>query len=105
MFLADDAVVRISLGDLAPDEQLDLAVGLRHHVLVALALDGERIELSEKLHAELAGALGEIAGKVEAFAVAGHGGPLPLEGFCRVGRAPRAAFIGKSRALEKSGGD
>ena len=77
MLLADDAVVGIGLGDLAPDEQLDLAVGLRHQVLVALALDGERIEFPEKLHAELAGALGEIAGKVQTFAVAGHGIPLP----------------------------
>jgi hypothetical protein len=50
-------------------EELDLAVGLRHHVLVALALDGQRIELSKELRAELAGALGESTGKVQSVII------------------------------------
>ena len=73
MLLADHAVIGIFGADRRADERLDLAVAVGNHVLVALALDGQRIEGAEIGEAELAGAKCELRGKAHALViVVGH---------------------------------
>ena len=66
VFLADDAVLRIVGGNGSADEQLDLAVGFRDQILMALALDGQAVEIAEIFQAEFAGPPRQIDGKLHA---------------------------------------
>ena len=73
MLLADDAVAGIRLGDGRADKSLDIAVAVGHQVLMALALDRQRVEAAEIAEAELPGTHGQIAGKAHArVIVVGH---------------------------------
>jgi hypothetical protein len=71
MLLADDSVLRILSRDLCAHEKLDLPVGLRDHVLMALAFDRQAVEVAEIAHAEFAGTLCEIDHELETHIVAG----------------------------------
>ena len=84
MFLADNAVIRILAGKGRPDEGLDIAVGFRDHVLVAFALDRQRVQSAEIVQAEFACALRQRRCEFHpGFVVGGHG--------------THFMFVGKSR--------
>lgn len=108
VLLADDAVIGKAGRDGIAHQRFGVAVGVGDKILMALALDGERVDRPEVAERELAGLTGKVESEVEAVLMGRHGGGL-REGQsewspCHAPAALRSPSAGGKHTARHAGG-